>query len=84
MNTKNIEMFYKKKMCHGIATVCITNQRDEIYTYGYANEKKNSVNEDTLFELASLSKAFTAMVIYRLYENGDLKLADRVCEYIAE
>lgn len=51
--------------------------------YGYSNIKKNTkVDENTLFAVASNSKAFTASAIAILVEEGKLKWTDKVIDYL--
>ena len=42
------------------------------------------VNEDTIFDLASVSKLFTSLVAVQLIEEGQLKLEDPVSTYIPD
>ena len=52
---------------------------------GYADmEHTVSIAANTKFELASISKIFTAVLILRLVENGKLDLDARISEYIPE
>lgn len=54
-------------------------------SFGNANEdKKEKLNESSIFELASCSKQFTAMAIMILKEKGKLKLDDEILKYIPE
>lgn len=54
-------------------------------SFGYADEtKKIPLNENSVFELASCSKQFTAMAIMILKERGKLKFEDKVSQYIPE
>lgn len=49
---------------------------------GYADfRKKELLNEESLFQLASVSKQFTAAAIMLLYERGQIKLTDTVTNY---
>lgn len=68
----------------GLAVVII--QGDKVIMekgYGYADLKnKKPVTLDTLFELGSTSKAFTALGILQLKDEGKLKLDDKVSKYI--
>lgn len=49
---------------------------------GYADfRKKELLNEESLFQLASVSKQFTATAIMLLYERGQIKLTDTVTNY---
>lgn len=53
--------------------------------YGYADvEKKEPVQPDALFRIASISKPITAVAILRLVEQGKLKLEDKAFSYIAD
>ena len=52
---------------------------------GYADiEHKVTVVTDTRFELASISKTFTAILILRLVENGKITLDAKISDYIPE
>ncbi|SDX30744.1 CubicO group peptidase, beta-lactamase class C family [Lutibacter oricola] len=51
--------------------------------YGFANiAKKQKVDGNTLFAVASNSKAFTATAIANLVEEGKLKWTDKVVKYL--
>lgn len=51
--------------------------------YGYANIARRTPNTlHTQFEIASLSKMFTAVAILKLRDQGALKLGDSICTYI--
>ena len=54
-------------------------------SYGLANEEtKQNLNNETIFELASVSKQFTAMGIVLLEKQGKLKYDDNISKYIPE
>lgn len=54
-------------------------------SYGLANEQSNvPLNHNTVFELASVSKQFTAMGIVQLEKEGKLSYEDEVSKYIPE
>ncbi|WP_432670640.1 serine hydrolase domain-containing protein [Flavobacterium sp. SM2513] len=54
-------------------------------SYGLADEHtKDQLNYSTLFELASVSKQFTAMGIVQLEKEGKLSYDDEVSKYIPE
>jgi len=54
-------------------------------SYGYSNfEKKIPLNDNSLFELASCSKQFTAMAIMILAEEGKLNYSDSLQRFIPE
>lgn len=54
-------------------------------SYGLADREKNELlNEQTLFNVGSVSKAFTAIAILQLTEKKKLELADKVLKYLPE
>ena len=54
-------------------------------SYGYANfDAKHLLNDSSVFELASVSKQFTAMAILLLKDKGKLKLTDSLRQYFPE
>jgi CubicO group peptidase (beta-lactamase class C family) len=54
-------------------------------SFGYANyDTKEQLNDSSLFELASVSKQFTAMAIMILKERGLISYDDDVKKYIPE
>ena len=53
--------------------------------FGFADiEHKVPIVTDTRFELASISKTFTAILILQLVESGKIKLDAKVSDYIPE
>ncbi|HFS67688.1 MAG TPA: serine hydrolase, partial [Flavobacteriia bacterium] len=51
--------------------------------YGYADlEKKSKVDANTLFAIASNSKAFTATALAQLVDQGKIKWTDKVIDYV--
>lgn len=54
-------------------------------SYGLANEKDSiNLNPETKFELASVSKQFTAMGIIQLQKEGKLSYSDKISKFIPE
>lgn len=54
-------------------------------SFGLANETTHEeLNENSIFELASVSKQFTAMAIMILKENGKLSLDDDIVKFLPE
>lgn len=75
---------YIKGKLPGLSVV-ITEGDQTIYTnfIGYSNIKSSKViTNDSLFELGSTSKAFTALGILLLQEQSKLKIDDNVSKYI--
>ncbi|MDQ1096220.1 MULTISPECIES: serine hydrolase domain-containing protein [Chryseobacterium] len=76
---------YQKKMFNG--NVLIAEKGKIIFekNYGLANEEtKQKLDNNTIFELASISKQFTAMGIVLLEKQGKLKYDDNISKYIPE
>lgn len=58
-------------------------QIESVSGYGLADvESGRSVNQDTLFTVASVSKPVTATVLMTLYEQGKFKLDDDISDYL--
>jgi CubicO group peptidase (beta-lactamase class C family) len=54
-----------------------------LQAYGYADRRRKIRNTpDTRFEMASLTKPFTAAAILKLQEQGKLRTSDRIDRYI--
>ncbi len=54
-------------------------------SYGYANEEtKQKLNSESIFELASVSKQFTAMAILLLQKQGKLNFDDDMTKFLPE
>ncbi len=67
--------------------VLIADKGNIIYnkSFGVANEStRQELNENSVFDLCSVSKQFTAMGIMLLKERGKLKLDDPISKYIPE
>ncbi len=69
------------------ASVLILKGNDVIYSnsYGVANYENNTrIDSNTFFNIASVSKQFTAMAILKLHEEGKLSIEDNVKQYFPE
>lgn len=85
---KQIEKVITENMSKGkIPGLSITIVKDDKTVYqkgfGYSNlDEEKPVTSQSLFELASNSKAFTALAILSLVESGQIELNDNVTTYI--
>lgn len=52
--------------------------------YGYANEQLEPIAPDSLFDVGSVSKMFTAAAILRLEQEGKLSLSDPLSTFFPE
>jgi len=74
-----VETALKKSKTPGAAVIIADGQNVEIRYYGYADKGIGiPVTPDTLFELGSVSKAYTGLGILYLEQMGALKLTDNV------
>jgi CubicO group peptidase (beta-lactamase class C family) len=79
-----IQVEMKKRCIPGLALVVIKNgEVVKMNGYGIANlEHDAPVTPDTVFELASVTKQFTATAIMLLVEKGKVKLDDPIVQYL--
>src|SRR5688572_13357036 len=80
-----LRVFYADKKING--NFLVADKGEVIYSgsFGNANEEtKEPLHENSVFELASVSKQFTAMAIMLLTEEGKLNLDDPIAAYIPE
>ena len=67
--------------------VLVSNDQSIIFekSFGYANiRNKEKLNKESLFQLASISKQFTAMAIMILSERGGLDFNDTIQKFIPD
>ncbi|MEC2310570.1 serine hydrolase [Bacillus atrophaeus] len=91
-NAKEIESFadplFEEKMkeynVNGSSFVVVHDGKVVINKgYGYADkEKKIPVNKETVFQIASVSKTFTALAVMQQVDKGKLKLDQDVQQYL--
>lgn len=83
-----IDSIFRIKRREGFnGNVLIAQRGVPIYrkSFGYSNmTSKDSLHAGSRFQLASLSKTFTAVAILMLYEHGHLELADTVQRFFPD
>ena len=73
----------KKSKTPGMAVAIVTPDEVVLRGYGYADREEGAaVDPDTLFELGSMSKAFTGPAILLLEQEGKLNLSDDIRTYL--
>lgn len=79
-----IEKYMEKGHIPGLSVVIVEGDKTVMSRgFGYSDAvAKRQVTPDTLFELGSTSKAFTALAILQLEDKGSLSLSDPVTRYI--
>lgn len=86
-NLENVEEYIPALMeeaaIPGLAIAKISNGKALIQTYGQANIEKNKlVTEDTLFNIASVSKPIMGVVLLQLVDQGKLDLDRDINDYL--
>src|SRR6185437_7572634 len=69
----------------GVAVGILRDGQRELYGYGLASiETEQPVRPDTLFQIGSISKVYTATLIMRLVDEGKLALYELVITYLSD
>jgi beta-lactamase class C len=69
----------------GMAVAVYIDGRTLYYNFGMADSaKKQPITSDSLFNLASVGKAFAATLLAQAVERGEVKLDDPVAKYVTE
>lgn len=78
-----VETLMAKTATPGVAIVSSKQGNTDYKVYGYADvDLDKKVTEESLFELGSTTKAFTALAIILLKDEGKLAFSDSVSEYL--
>ncbi len=81
--TKMIDDTMKEADVPGLSMVVIIENQSYFYNYGFSNIKEQTkTTSETYYELGSMSKAFTALGILLLEDEGKLSLEDPVSQYL--
>jgi len=74
-----------EKQAVGVSVVLINGNQTEHLSLGLANKtSKEKINANTLFEIGSISKTFTALALASMVKEGKIKLTDHVQNYLPE
>lgn len=80
---QSVIQWMKEKKIPGASLVLVNGQQTIIRNYGSTgNSRGDKVTSNTLFEIGSCSKAFTAMAVMQLVTNGTLHLDKSVTDYL--
>ncbi len=67
----------------GVAVAVTINGKRYFYNYGLESKAtKQPITSNTLFEIGSISKTFTATLASYAQENGNLSLSDKTSQYL--
>jgi serine-type D-Ala-D-Ala carboxypeptidase/endopeptidase len=77
----------KKRVDHyekavGIVAGIIDNTGTRIYSYGKMGKNRPPVDGNTLFEIGSITKVFTCIILADMVEKGELTLTDPVSKFL--
>jgi D-alanyl-D-alanine carboxypeptidase len=86
---RQIDEIVARYLAQGIPGISIAVQRGNDLViekgYGFANrENQIPVDRATIFQIASVTKQFTAAAIMRLVERGEVRLSDSVRDFVPE
>lgn len=80
-----IEPLMQKHQIPGMAVAVTLDGKNYFYNYGVASkETRQPITNQTLFEIGSISKTFTATLAAYAVENKHLSLADMTSHYLPE
>ncbi len=80
-----VERVLRRNRFNGSALVAVDGYPVAEYCHGFANlDTKDTLDGNTVFQIASVSKSFTALSALILYERGQIDLNAPVVNYIPE
>ena len=87
MNAQNtqskLDSVVKKHQLMGLSVYVKADKKIENYSFGLRNINQNlPVTENTRFRVASISKAFTALGLIKLFDKKKFKLDDDISDYM--
>ncbi|OAJ48727.1 class C beta-lactamase [Pseudomonas marginalis] len=80
----HVEPLMQQQGIAGLSVAVVNKGKVQYFNYGVANkDKQQPVTQDTLFEIGSLSKTFTATLGGYAEASGTLKLSDKASQHLA-
>ncbi len=85
-NAQKLDLVYDQfeKFNKGFFTVAVQKEGKEVYfrTVGYSDyENEKKADENTKYRIASISKVFTSVLVFKAIEEGKLKQNTKVSQY---
>ena len=62
----------------------IDENKTEYYYYGHTTYGEDAIDENTIFEIGSISKVFTSLLLADMVERGEVNLDDPVDKFLPE
>lgn len=82
---ETITDYMKNNEIPGVAVELYVNGKPYSYYYGYANlDKKTPINKKTIFEVGSISKVMTGLLLAEEIDFSKMQLKDSVTKFIPE
>lgn len=83
---EKINEFLNQKKAPGFVVAIVDGDESYLYTAGRENHKNSAgkVTSTTVFEIGSITKVFTAMLLAESIESGTIQINDTVATYIEE
>ena len=79
----NLQKIVKDNQLMGVSVYTFSGKNEKVYNVGFKNEtQKLFIANDTKFRIASISKAFTALGLMKLYDKKLFKLDDDISKYL--
>lgn len=79
----NLETVFNQEQLLGMTVQVSVNGTSQNYSFGLRDVSRNlPVNSETQFRIASISKAFTALGIMKLYHDGIVNLEEDISTYV--
>ncbi len=87
LSSELIKETIKKEVDHGrsvsIVVGIINEQGQKVISYGkVSRDSKEEANGDTLYEIGSITKTFTAIILEDMIEQGNLNLSDPISKFL--
>jgi CubicO group peptidase (beta-lactamase class C family) len=80
---EQVKTFFKKAKAPGLVVGISQNGEKRFYTYGFADSaSKQQFNANTVFEIGSITKTFTANLLFQLDEQKILDVQKSVLNYL--
>lgn len=80
-----VKAFLHRFSIPGAAVLIYRNGKSERYVFGYSDlHKKTPVTEKTLFELGSVTKSFTGLLLAQQVRSGSVKLHDEWKNFVPQ
>ncbi|NPD46648.1 MULTISPECIES: serine hydrolase [unclassified Lentimicrobium] len=79
---KTIEKRIEEGVNPSIVIAIIDSSSIQYFNFGKTAEDGKDVDENTIYEIGSISKVFTALILAQQVQNGELKLEDEINKFL--